>query len=76
LPLGEDPVYGEPLTRPEMFQTAIEWFDNATAIAGPAAAVLEEQGAAVGRARALLNVGDAAGRPRKCLRFRPSSSSS
>lgn len=48
-------VFGDPLTTTAMFERAVEIFDGALAVAGPAAA--QQSLARIGRGRALLNLG-------------------
>jgi len=55
-----DPEYGEPLATEQIFEEAIGWFDSAGSIATGPEAEDEALAAAVGRARALLNLGDVA----------------
>ena len=52
---GGDIIFGEPLTREQMFNTAITWFDQALASASGSANLTSL--AHVGKARALLGLG-------------------
>lgn len=59
LPL-EEPVetFGDPQTTEQMLQTAVEWFQEGATIAETAGSSIDANAAAVGRGRALLNLGE------------------
>ena len=57
LPPGESPVYGDPLPTDEIFQEAASWFSEGASLATGAGAENEVHAAAIGQARALLNLG-------------------
>jgi starch-binding outer membrane protein, SusD/RagB family len=57
LPPGGDPEFGEPLPTEQIFQEALNRFDQGASLAAQADAQMEVYAAAIGTGRALLNLG-------------------